>query len=72
MHEGLSEKVPKVGGFSESKYNIGETDLVITVINELTNELGLQGSDIGVISPYNAQVNLIKKQINFVLPDICS
>lgn len=72
MHEGLSEKVPKVGGLSESKYNIGETDLVITVINELTNELGLKGSDIGVISPYNAQVNLIKKQINFVLPDICS
>ena len=39
MHEGLSEKVPKVGGLSESKYNIGETDLVIQTINGLTNDL---------------------------------
>lgn len=54
MHEGLSEKVPKVGGLSESKYNAGETDLVIQTINELTNDLGLKGEDIGVITPYNA------------------
>jgi len=34
MHEGMSEKVPRVGGVSESKYNNGEADLVIQTILE--------------------------------------
>ena len=35
MHEGMQEKVPKVGGISESKHNDGEADLVIEIIDEL-------------------------------------
>ena len=68
MHEGMSEKVPKVGGVSESKYNNGEADLVIQTILEFQNDLGLRGSNIGVITPYNAQVNLIKKLMREHIP----
>ena len=35
MHEGMNEKVPKMGGISESKFNNGEADLVIQTILEL-------------------------------------
>ena len=72
MHEGLSEKVPKVGGPSESKYNDGEADLVIHTINELINDLGLKPPDIGVITPYSAQVNQIQDQISLKLPETCA
>lgn len=61
MSEEMESRIPKVGGISESKHNNGEADLVIQTILELQNDLGLTGDDIGVISPYNAQVNLIKK-----------
>lgn len=44
---------------SRSKYNVGEADLVKVVVLEL-KEHGLQPNQIGVITPYNAQVNLIK------------
>jgi len=57
MYEGIDEESE-----NESKYNIGECDLVIQTLKELLS-LGIQRSDIGVITPYNAQVNLIKKQI---------
>jgi len=43
------------GSLSESKYNEGEADLVVQIILELKNDVGLQsGMNIGVISPYNA------------------
>lgn len=48
-------------GLAESKSNEGEADLVIQTVQELIGDLGLKSSDIGVISPYNAQVNLIRK-----------
>lgn len=67
MHEAVEDKEQKLkgnGSLSESKYNEGEADLVIQTILELKNEVGLlNGLNIGVISPYNAQVNLIKKLI---------
>jgi ATP-dependent RNA/DNA helicase IGHMBP2 len=45
---------------SRSKYNVGEADLVKVVYGEL-KEHGLIPSQIGIIAPYNAQVNLIKQ-----------
>jgi superfamily I DNA and/or RNA helicase len=39
---------------SESKYNNGEADLVVEVLRELLEEMGLKTGDVGVISPYNA------------------
>jgi len=47
---------------NDSKYNNGECDLVVQVLKELIS-YGVQKSDIGVITPYNAQVNLIKKSV---------
>jgi superfamily I DNA and/or RNA helicase len=55
MYEGVDEESE-----NESKYNNGECDLVVLMIKELL-DLGIQMKDIGVISPYNAQVNLIRK-----------
>ena len=41
---------------------MGETDLVISILNELF-EMGLKEEDIGVITPYSAQVSEIRKEI---------
>ena len=57
MHEGIDEESK-----NESKYNNGECDIVIQVLKELIS-YGVRKADIGVITPYSAQVNLIKKQI---------
>ena len=57
MYEGIDEELEQ-----DSKYNNGECDLVIQVLKELIS-YGVQKSDIGVITPYNAQVNLIKKSV---------
>ena len=62
MSEGMDEKNPR-NGISESKYNNGEADLVIQSVIEMQTDLGLSADNIGIISPYNAQVNLIKKQM---------
>jgi len=69
MHEGMETKQPKLGGVSESKFNEGEADLVVIMVKELINDLGLKVADIGVISPYNAQVNLIKKLLRESFPE---
>ena len=47
---------------SESKYNVGECDLVISLVQEL-REAGLSDSAIGVITPYSAQVHEVKKDL---------
>ena len=60
MHEGVNEKTPS-SVVSESKFNPGEADLVIQTIKDLMVDLKLKSQDIGVISPYNAQVNLVRK-----------
>ena len=43
-----------------SKCNKGEADLVLILYNELL-EYSLTAQDIGIITPYNAQVDIIKK-----------
>lgn len=57
MYEGVD-----VQSDNESKYNNGECDLVLQVIKELLDN-GVRAEDIGVITPYNAQVNLIRKEL---------
>ena len=58
MYEGIETEV----GVNESKYNFGEVDLVIHVMKELF-EYGLNESQIGVITPYSAQVSEIRKEL---------
>ncbi|CAD8050183.1 unnamed protein product [Paramecium sonneborni] len=48
---------------NKSKYNTGEAGLVQIISEELIS-LGVQKQDIGIITPYNAQVQLLKSQIN--------
>lgn len=60
MHESL-EAGPGATTLAESKSNEGEADLVLQTVQELMGDLGLKSQDIGIISPYNAQVNLIRK-----------
>ena len=58
MFEGIETEV----GVNESKYNFGEVDLVLNVMKELF-EIGLNESQIGVITPYSAQVSEIRKEL---------
>ena len=56
MYEAVEQDV----GLTESKYNFGEVDLVIQMIKELI-DIGMREADIGVITPYSAQVSEIRK-----------
>lgn len=47
----------------QSKFNVGEADLVRVLIKEMKDEYQLQTSDIGIITPYNAQVDLIRQEL---------
>ena len=58
MYEGVDTDT----GANESKYNYGEVDLVIATIKELL-EIGLKEAHIGVITPYSAQANEIRKSL---------
>lgn len=56
----LYEKVEIDDGLlADSKMNEGEADLVVKHVEDLLST-GLGPSDIAIISPYNAQVNLLK------------
>lgn len=57
MHEAVEESA---SGISESKSNVGEADLVLQMIKELTS-MSIKEDSIGVISPYSAQVNEVKR-----------
>ena len=45
---------------SGSKYNDGEASVVVALIEELTGQGGLYLTDIGIITPYQAQVRLLR------------
>ena len=49
-----------------SRYNEGEGDIVVSQIHSLIS-LGLKAEDIAVITPYNGQVELLRKRL---LPEI--
>ena len=58
MYEAVDQEVGK----NESKYNFGEVDLVVQMIKELL-AASLPEREIGVITPYSAQVSEIRKQL---------
>ena len=49
MYEAVEQNVGK----NESKFNVGEVDLVVQMIKELL-ESGVKEEDVGVITPYSA------------------
>lgn len=55
---------------SHSKYNIGEADLLLQILTSILPFV--QPSEIGIISPYNAQTDFIKNLINEKLPNTIS
>jgi len=61
-----------VGGVNDSKLNEGEADVVVTIVNKLlsANGTGLQPSDVGIISPYNAQVDTLRNRLRPTYPAI--
>jgi hypothetical protein len=58
----MYEAVEEDQSVTESKYNFGEVDLVLQAIKELLDS-GVKEPHIGVISPYSAQVNEIRKEL---------
>ena len=62
MGESLSEEqnLIKKTLLSDSKSNVGEADLVRILFEELKLQ-GLENTDIGIITPYNAQADVIRK-----------
>jgi ATP-dependent RNA/DNA helicase IGHMBP2 len=50
------------GGANESKSNEGEAKVVTALVHKLL-AAGLSPSDIGIISPYNAQVDLLRARL---------
>ena len=57
MYEEVEESAT---GISESKSNVGEADIAIQLIKELKSQ-GVTEENIGIISPYSAQVTELKK-----------
>lgn len=48
---------------SVSKSNAGEVEIVKQHVKSLVENLGVRPQDIGIITPYNAQVDLMKSQL---------
>ncbi|KAJ3300816.1 hypothetical protein HK104_000009 [Borealophlyctis nickersoniae] len=61
------DAVGDLGG--ESRYNQGEADLVCEHIDKLVGA-GVSDADIAVISPYNAQVNLLRLALKEKYPNL--
>eukprot|EP00986_Skeletonema_menzelii_P003391 scaffold1040_cov149-Skeletonema_menzelii.AAC.4 len=61
MHEAVNE--------AGSRYNEGEAGIVISHVNSLIS-LGLCAQDIAVITPYNGQVELLRKQLLPIVPKL--
>jgi ATP-dependent RNA/DNA helicase IGHMBP2 len=60
----------ELGGEQESKKNEGEADVVCTLIHKLlgSDGVGLLPSHVGIISPYNAQVELLRDRLKPTYP----
>jgi superfamily I DNA and/or RNA helicase len=56
----MGENNSEANDFSKSKFNLGEADIVRVILEELLLH-GLRKEHIGVITPYNSQVNQIKQ-----------
>ncbi|OLY77652.1 DNA polymerase alpha-associated DNA helicase A [Smittium mucronatum] len=54
---------------TRSKFNNGEVKLVLDHLNKLT-AAGIRCQDIAIISPYNKQVNTIKKKVNYTFKSV--
>lgn len=54
----------ETGDENESKYNEGEAHIVSEIVNKLILA-GIKDTQIGIISPYNAQVDLLIKLLKF-------
>ena len=61
MHETSNE--------AGSRYNEGEAAIVVSHVNSLIS-LGLRAQDIAVITPYNGQVELLRKQLLPTIPKL--
>lgn len=61
MHETVNE--------AGSRYNEGEAGIVVSHVNSLIS-LGLSAQDIAVITPYNGQVELLRKQLLATIPKL--
>ncbi|KAF5907620.1 DNA-binding protein SMUBP-2, partial [Clarias magur] len=53
----------------QSKGNQGEVDIVALHVKALT-KAGVQAKDIGVIAPYNLQVDLLRQKLSYEYPDL--
>ncbi|MBN3311638.1 SMBP2 protein, partial [Atractosteus spatula] len=53
----------------QSKGNQGEADIVALHIQTLT-EAGVKAKDIGIITPYNLQVDMLRQRLSQKLPDL--
>lgn len=64
MHESVDTQDGKrgIGQLTESKQNEGEADIVMRILEEY-EQIGLQQSHIGIITPYSAQVSLLRKMV---------
>ncbi len=49
---------------STSKYNVGEAKIVKSIVNYLRKN-GVENENIGIITPYGAQVNCLQRMLNF-------
>eukprot|EP00842_Homolaphlyctis_polyrhiza_P000941 jgi/Hompol1/1848/HPOL_002779-RA len=54
----------------DSKLNRGEADLVVKHVGNLVKLAGVLDSEIAVISPYNAQVNLLRSMLKETYPNL--
>lgn len=55
-------QVGEEGGQLESKYNIGEADIVVHIYKKLL-KYEVRGKDIAILTPYSKQVSFIKNVI---------
>jgi len=65
---GGKDRGKAVGG--GSKANLGEADIVVKHVLALIETLGLHPGDIGVVSPYSAQTNLLKALLHSRYPTL--